>query len=143
MGLDEIRGLDSDRCVHCLCVWASSSGAICVCGHFQHLKQVDFDLHAHLYCAQLMEDRNLLLPRWDSQRLAGRQPHQCGHETCFHLFHSYPECGREPCSHPFHWYLYPQYVFSSCGRPNMSISVVSSGSSDPSSCTPLSNITSD
>jgi hypothetical protein len=39
---------------------------VCVCGHISHLKQVDFNLRAHLYYAQLfviMGCRCLLHPR--------------------------------------------------------------------------------
>ena len=111
MGLDHIRWLDSDCCVLCLCVCGRprQEPCVCECGHCSNLKHVDFDLHAHLYCAQFMEDRNLLRLRQDSLQLSGAQL-QYGRETWFHPFHSYPECGREPCSHAFRWYLYPQDV---------------------------------
>jgi len=63
MGLDEeIRGLDSDRNVQSRCLSGLSRLEPCasVCGHFSYLKQVDFNLHAHLYFDQLIEDLNLL-----------------------------------------------------------------------------------
>ena len=104
--------LDSDCGVLCQCVCAriGQKPCVCECGHFSHPKQVDFDLHAHLYGARLIYDWNLLLPRRDSLQLSGGQLHQCRHGTCLHLFHGYPECDREPCSHPFLRYIYPHYV---------------------------------
>jgi len=73
-------------------------------GHLSHLKQVDFDLHAHLH-AQLMMigERYLFLPQRDPQRLTGRQPLQYSPKIYFHPFDSGYEYSRESCSHPSHW----------------------------------------
>jgi hypothetical protein len=55
MGLNnEIRGLNSDRYVHCLCVCGHPRQAPCVCGHFSHLKQVDFDVRGSLLIAVMI-----------------------------------------------------------------------------------------
>jgi len=126
----------------CVCVGVLIRSHVCVWGHCSQLKRVDFDLNAQLYCAQLMDDRNVLLLHQNFQQLAGTQPHQYSHEICCHWFHWYSVWGCEPYSHPFHMYLYAQYESASYSRPNMSILVVPPGSPDLSLCSHMLHITS-